>query len=146
VSSKVCVPAWNEGPHVTTDAVTLAQLVDMVDALGQLGFDAFTPVTFLFDDDHVWLETVEFDDNVSNKLLDREQVNQLVGAYSNVRIPRVVESLGDAEKDAQWIDSDLERWAWRSGQWSFTNGAGTGPWFTSFTPTSHWGPYTEVVE
>lgn len=40
------------------DAVTIGQLSSMLDALRSMGCLESTPVTYIYDEDHVWLETV----------------------------------------------------------------------------------------
>lgn len=40
------------------DAVTIGQLSSMLDALISMGCLESTPVTYIYDEDHVWLETV----------------------------------------------------------------------------------------
>lgn len=56
MSSKVAVqpylPKWR-------DAVSLGTLDLMINALYGLGYDLDTPVTLLYDEDHVWLETID---------------------------------------------------------------------------------------
>lgn len=125
MSSKICMSAWNGGPWKTKDTVTLGQLDQMIAALGLMGYDMDTPVTFLFDDEHAWLETVEWDEDEG---------------------PRVVDELGDPEKDADWIDDSGDTWHWDDGVWMVLPGGGWNWRPTGLTPSEDFGPYTEVVE
>lgn len=92
--------AWSGGPHETKDTTTLGQLYQMINALHDLGYDIDTPVTLLYDDDHVWLETVERD-------------------HPQKRAPRVVDALGDNEKDAEWVDVDGDGHKWNGYEWQW---------------------------
>lgn len=115
--------AWNGGPWKTKDTVTLGQLDQMIAALGLMGYDMDTPVTFLFDDEHAWLETVEWDEDEG---------------------PRVVDELGDAEKNAVWKDDDGADWRWEGNRWRLRD---SDDWReTDIKPNDKFGPYTEVVE
>lgn len=119
MSVKICVPAWNLGPHETKDAVTLGMLEQMMDALGQFGYDVDTPVTFLFDEDHVWLETVEWEPE-----------------------PRVVEELDDTCKKSKWMDVTGDWWRWNGIEWETRHGYFD--WYHA--EPDNYGPFTEAVE
>lgn len=123
MSSKVCVSPWNGGPHKTSDTVTIGQLVSMLAALSVLGYDEDTPVTFLFDDDHAWLETVDFPVE-----------------------PRVVDELGEGEKFSEWVDCDGDRWKW-DGKWTVSDDSlNSERLIPDLIPNSEFGPYIEVLE
>lgn len=110
MSAKVCLPAFNGAPAITKDAITLGQLELLIQALYGLGYDIDTPVTYLFDDDHVWLETVEWDEPALKK------------AYEKALIPKVVEVLGPEEHGARWIDEDRDTWRWNIDHWEWSRG------------------------
>lgn len=57
-------------------------------------------------------------------------------------LPRVVDELGDAERDAEWIDADGDRWCvGADGYWAVNFG---GKWEPT-DPARVFGPYTEVI-
>ena len=56
MSAKISVTPYAK--HLR-DAVELGLLQSMIEALYSLGYDEDTPVTYLFDDQHVYLETVD---------------------------------------------------------------------------------------
>lgn len=103
----------------------------MIICLYLLGHDEQTRVTYMFDDDHVWLETV-------HDVEDDE----------GVRKPRVVERLTPDLKDSEWISREGYRYSWNGFDMTF-------PWDRPHVrgrSWEHWqgdasaGPYTEVVE
>lgn len=121
MSTKVCVtavkPTWK-------DTVTIGQLNQIIEGLYALGFDDDTPVTYLNDDDHVWLETVNDDDVVI--VLEPE--------------PRVVDELGFDERYSDWLDCEGDRWGWNGG-WrcvDYPEDEGLGR-------TTLYAPYTEIL-
>ncbi len=124
----MCVPAWNGGPHETKDAITLGVLELLISSLYGLGYDIDSPVTLLYDADHVWLETVEFDP-------------------PEERSPRVVNELAPELRESQWDTPAHGRYHWSGGDeeypWSRThNGITSHEYRGDLTA----GPYTEVIE
>lgn len=107
------------------DAVDLGDLERMIAGLRAMGADDETPVFLWFEDDFAHLETVEVEDPE----------------------PRVVDSLGPDERDAEWLDCSYIRWRWNPGigkprhgdGWEFR---GTFDWLASCPIGS--GPFTEV--
>lgn len=102
----------------------------MIICLYLLGHDEQTRVTYMFDDDHVWLETV-------HDVEDDE----------GVRKPRVVDFLTPDLKDSEWISKSgyLYRWNGKDERYPwdrFSNDY----WCRFWEGDASLGPYTEVVE
>lgn len=136
MSTKVCVKAWNGGPHKTNDAVTIGNLAKMVGTLLAFGYDEDSPVTLLFDEHHVWLETVEFH--------EEDGYEPHVEGFRNLKIPRIVDNLLDpSTRDAEWIDRFGHRMRWVSEGWQklFRDS-----WSAGYEGSPGCGPYTEVVD
>lgn len=126
MSAKVCLravkPEWK-------DATTLGQLELMIQSLYELGYEIDTPVTYLHDDDHVWLETVDDDDVV---------------VY--LKEPRVVNDLGIDERDAAWTDGGRYYYEWANGAWDRYDALGGSLVCRDTQTFQSFGPYTEVIE
>ncbi|OMC55416.1 hypothetical protein A5747_13580 [Mycobacterium sp. IS-836] len=151
MSHKVAVesakPKWR-------DAVTIGDLVKMVNALMALGHDYSTPVTYIYDEDHVWLETVDDDDFAQSLVCaaaelvpfdDLSDVIDEVHDYVHEEDgPREVQELGLNERDAHWVDTLGDEYHWDAANrwWVRTEPDGdvwedTGCW-------EGYGPYREI--
>lgn len=144
MSTKVCVKAWNGGPHKTNDAITIGDLAKAMVSLELFGYTEDSPVTLLFDEHHVWLETVEFHEEGGYE--------PHVEGFRNLRIPRIVERLGDDERDAIWSDCDGDQYRWDGERWEWrqTGLSWTGP-SRAWAPAGSsdldgYAPYTELVD
>lgn len=73
------------------------------------------------------------------------------GPYTEVipPAPRVVQQLGDNERDAHsWRDRDGDEWAWRGQSWHFRRNEPGGDWIAigvGGTVNSHFAPFTEIL-
>lgn len=132
MSTKICVapvnPKWK-------DTVTLGQLEDMIAALGSLGFDASTPVTYLYDHRHVWLETVH---DVDDDDVDIEVE----------RVPRVWQSAREIPVGTVVVDRRGLYWRW-DGERRYC-GNSDDDWDMGWPSFGHEGmvdfaPFTEVL-
>lgn len=67
--------------------------------------------------------------------------------------PRIVQQLGDNERDAAWVDRDHDDWAWRTDatgirSWHYRDHAHGGQWTSTapnYEPGPEHGPFTEVL-
>lgn len=73
------------------------------------------------------------------------------GPYTEVLppAPRVVQQLGDNERDAHsWRDRDGDEWTWRGRGWHFRRNETGGDWISigvGGTVSGHFAPFTEVL-
>lgn len=108
MSTKVCVDSVKPG---WADAVTLGVLENMIAALYGLGYDIDTPVTFLYDHRHVWLETVhDVDDDFDIEVVPEPRVWEAPDSPP----PGVIAS---DDRGRQWKWEDGRRYVCIDGVW-----------------------------
>lgn len=141
MSSKVCTepahPRWR-------DATTIGDLHKLLGALLVLGHDEDTLVTFLHDQEHVWLETVDEieEEDPLEWMAEVEDAPLADWEKELLFLPRMVDELTDGEADRVWEDADGDYWR-HAGEWQ-TSYDGGKSWAACESPAVY-GPFTEVL-